>query len=406
MTTADTAGFVIAGAGIGGLTAALALHARGIGATVLEAAEEILPLGVGINIQPAAIAELTALGFADALAATGIATREHLYVDHRGTTLWTEPRGLAAGYGHPQYSLHRGELQMMLLDAVRERLGPGAVRTGLRVHGFERTADGVRVEARDPSDSAVLLEATALIGADGVRSTVRDRLHPGRSGLSTGGTRMWRGLTELDGFLDGRTMIVAADDRATRLIAYPVSTRAAARGKALLNWVCLVPDPAGGAAGDPRLSRPGDPEEVLPHLAHWSFDWLDLRAMVLGSPQILHYPMVDRDPLDRWGDGRVTLLGDAAHLMYPIGANGASQAVLDAAALADHCAEHADPAVALERYEAVRRPATTAIVLANREMDHAEKALAARPDGDKSATLAEVTTAYRTTVERRPSAGR
>ncbi|MBH1933598.1 FAD-dependent monooxygenase [Streptomyces sp. AV19] len=405
MTTADTAGFVIAGAGIGGLTAALALHARGIRATVLEAAGEILPLGVGINVRPAAIAELTALGFAGALAATGIPTREHRYVDHRGVTLWTEPRGLDAGYGHPQYSVHRGELQSMLLDAVRERLGPGAVRTGLRLHDFERGAGGVRVEARDAADRPVLLEAAALVGADGVRSVVRDRLHPGRSGLSAGKVRMWRGLTELDGFLDGRTMIVAADDRATRLIAYPVSARAAAGGGALLNWVCLVGDPAAGTAGDAGIDRPGEPAEVLPHLEHWSFDWLDLRAMVLGSPRILHYPMVDRDPLERWGGGRVTLLGDAAHLMYPIGANGASQAILDAAALAAHCAEHADPAVALERYEEVRRPATTAIVLANREMDRAERAMASRPDGDKPATLAEVTTAYRATVERRPATG-
>ncbi|KNB51880.1 FAD-dependent monooxygenase [Streptomyces caatingaensis] len=405
MTTADTAEFVIAGAGIGGLTTALALHARGIGATVLEAAEEILPLGVGINIQPAAIAELTALGFADALAAAGIPTREHRYVDHRGATLWTEPRGLGAGHDHPQYSIHRGELQMMLLEAVRERLGPGAIRTGLRLHSFERTAGGVRVEARDASDAPVRLDAAALVGADGVRSAVRDLLHPGRRELSTGEVRMWRGLTETDGFLDGRTMIVAADDRATRLIAYPVSARAAARGRALLNWVCLVSDPAAGAAGDAAADRPGSAGEVLPHLEHWSFDWLDLRAMVLGSPRILRYPMVDREPLERWGDGPVTLLGDAAHLMYPIGANGASQAILDAASLAAQCAGHPDPAVALERYEAVRRPATTAIVLANREMDRAERAMAACPGEDRGAALERVAADYRSAVEGRRSAG-
>ncbi|MEK8144944.1 FAD-dependent monooxygenase [Streptomyces sp. M10(2022)] len=211
---------------------------------MLEAADEIRPLGVGINIQPAAIAALTAtLGLGDELAATAIATREHLYVDHTGTRLWNEPRGLAAGHQYPQYSIHRGELQMLLLAAVRDRLGPDAIRTGTRLHSFEHTHSGIRAQAHDQAaGTTIAIEATALIGADGLHSAVRAQLHPGRTPLSSGGMRMWRGLVELDGFLDGRTMIVASDDEATRMIAYPISARHAARGKALLNWVCLVPD--------------------------------------------------------------------------------------------------------------------------------------------------------------------
>lgn len=403
-STADT---LIAGAGIGGLTAALALHARGIRATVLEAAEEIRPLGVGINIQPAAIAELTALGLGDALAATGIATREHLYVDHAGTALWAEPRGVAAGHACPQYSIHRGDLQMMLLAAVRGRLGPDAVRTGSRLAGFEHVTGGVRARVRARGTAAeTVLEAPVLIGADGLRSAVRAGLHPDGPVLSTGGVHMWRGLCELDGFLDGRTMVVASDEQATRLVAYPVSARHAKRGKALLNWVVLVSDRVvGEPSGSGVANRPGRAEDVLPHLAHWKFDWLDLRGVLARSEHILRYPMVDRDPLPRWGDGRVTLLGDAAHPMYPIGANGASQAILDAAALASELAAHGDTVTALDRYESARRPVTTAIVEANREMDRAERAMVTRPERDRTATLAAVTTRYRATVERRTASG-
>ncbi|GGO08023.1 flavin-dependent oxidoreductase [Microbispora rosea subsp. aerata] len=401
MTTANTADIVIAGAGIGGLATALALHAKGIDAVVLETAPELAPLGVGINIQPAAIGVLTELGLGEALAATGIRTREHRYLDHKGVTLWAEPRGVAAGHEHPQYSIHRGELQMLLLAAVRDRLGHDAVRTGLRVDTFEQTASGVRVFAHGETGGAAVFEASALVGADGLHSAVRSRLHPGRDSLSPGGVDMWRGVAEVDEFLDGRTMILANDDQATRLIAYPISRRHAERGKALVNWVCLVAAPSKDLSDGAGWNRPGRIEEVLPHLAEWDFDWIDLHAMLASSPRILRYPMVDRDPLPRWGEGRVTLLGDAAHLMYPIGANGASQAILDATALAAELARGDDVAAALERYEAVRRPATTAIVLANRNMDGAERAIAGRAVQDKADELATITHRYRMTVERR-----
>jgi 2-polyprenyl-6-methoxyphenol hydroxylase-like FAD-dependent oxidoreductase len=400
MTSARTADVLIAGGGIGGLTAALALHARGIDAVVLESAARIRPEGVGINIQPAAIAELTALGLGDALAATGIATREHRYFDHTGTVLWGEPRGLAAGHPFPQYSLHRGELQMLLLAAVHDRLGPDAVRTGVRLTSFEQDADGVRAEAADRATGTTTgYLAGLLVGADGLHSAVRSRLHPDQAALSVSGVDMWRGLTELDGFLDGRTMILVNDGRDTRMIAYPCSAAAAARGRALVNWVCMVPVGAPGKA-DPGWDRPGRLADVLPHFEHWDLGWLRVADLLAGSERILQYPMVDRDPLARWGSGRVTLLGDAAHLMYPIGANGASQAIVDAAVLAAELAGGHDVVAALQRYEDVRRPATTAIVLANRDMDRAERALSADPAQDKSAALAALTSSYRTTVDR------
>ena len=399
MTTAR-ADIVIAGGGIGGLTTALALHAHGISATVLESAGEIRPEGVGINIQPPAIAVLTALGLGEALAETGIATREHRYLDHTGTVLWTEPRGIAAGHAYPQYSLHRGELQMLLLAAVHDRLGPDAVRTGARLTSFEQTGDGVRAVVGDrAAGSTTAYEAAALIGADGLHSAVRSQLHPGQAGLSTAGVDMWRGLTDVPDFLDGRTMILVNDKNHARLIAYPCSARHAAQGRALVNWVCLLPIPESGPSGDPGWDRPGQLADVLPHFSHWDLGWLDVPDMLSRSNQILQYPMVDRDPLAHWGKGRVTLLGDAAHLMYPIGANGASQAILDAAAVATHLAGDGDVAAALQRYEEVRRPATTAIVQANRDMDRAERAVAGSPDQDKAAALAVLTSNYRTTVD-------
>ncbi|PCC73436.1 2-polyprenyl-6-methoxyphenol hydroxylase [Nannocystis exedens] len=396
------ADIVIAGAGIGGLTAALALHARGITTTILEAAVELRPLGVGINIQPAAVAELTALGLGDAMAATGIPTREHRYVDHTGVTLWTEPRGIAAGYPCPQYSIHRGELQTLLLNAVRERLGAHAIRTGVRLHDLRQTRGGVRVHAHDRvRGTDVMFEAAALVGADGLHSVVRSCLHPERGALHGAGVVMWRGLTELDGFLDGHTMILANDERATRLVAYPISAQHSARGKALLNWVLLARTGTPGPVGSAGWDVPGLLADILPHVADWELGWLDVRDVFERSAQILRYPMIDREPLDRWGQGRVTLLGDAAHLMYPIGANGASQAILDAVALAAELSRGGDVPAALERYENDRRPATTAIILANRQMDHAERATSTRPADDKAAELATITAEYRAVVEQR-----
>ncbi|MEU0698791.1 FAD-dependent monooxygenase [Streptomyces niveus] len=396
MTKAAPADIVIVGAGIGGLTTALALHACGLRATVLESARTIRPLGVGINIQPVAVAELTGLGLGDAMAATAIATHEHRYLNSKGVTLWTEERGVAAGHVAPQYSIHRGELQMMLLEAVLERLGTDAVRTGVDVRGYQQSDGGVRVLAGPVAETAV--EAGVLIGADGLHSAVRAQLHPDEPPLRTTAVRMWRGLTELPEFIDGRTMIIAADDRGNRIVAYPCSRRHAERGAVLLNWVALAADATGH--GTPPAG-PGRLDDLLPHFADWDFDWLDIRSTLSTGTGILHYPMVDRDPLPSWGEHRVTLIGDAAHPMYPIGAHGASQAVLDGVALATELASGGGAVDALRRYEEDRLPATTAIVHANRTMDRSERSLAGRLDGDVSTELRAITRDYRETVERR-----
>ncbi|TDE34444.1 flavin-dependent oxidoreductase [Actinomadura sp. 6K520] len=360
---------LIVGAGIGGLTTALSLHAAGVEALVVDSAVRLRPLGVGINLLPHAVRELTELGLGDELAETGVPTAETVHFDRYGGRIWAEPRGRALGYRWPQYSIHRGELQMLLLDAVVARLGEQAVRTGTVFEGFEQDGDRVRARLRDrASGTADTGTADVLIGADGLHSAVRAQLNPGEKAPLWNGIRMWRGVTEGEPFLTGRTLAIAGSNAASKMVVYPISMRAERMGRALLNWVAEV------RLRDDRLeeaadwNRTGRLEDVLPHFADWTFDWLDIPAMLSGAAEILEYPMVDRDPLDRWTFGRVTLLGDAAHPMYPIGSNGGSQAVLDARVLAHELVRAADPAAGLLAYERERRETVNAIVLACRDM--------------------------------------
>ncbi|GAA3444853.1 flavin-dependent oxidoreductase [Planomonospora venezuelensis] len=354
---------LVIGGGIGGLTTALSLHAAGIGCTVAESAAELRPLGVGINVQPHAVRELTELGLGGRLAGIGVATSFQTYADRFGGTILALPRGRAAGYRWPQYSVHRGALQMLLLDAVRERLGPEAVRTGLCFEDVVEGSDGVVASLRDVRTGEALgLASDVLVGADGVHSAVRARLHPDGGPLLWNGVRMWRGITESEPFLDGSTLAVVGSNRSCKFVAYPVSA-----DRRRINWVAEVKTGDGGEVPAADWSREGALEEVLPHFADWRLPWLDVPGLLAGAGRILEYPMVDRDPLPSWGRGRVTLLGDAAHPMYPVGSNGGSQAVLDARVLARSLAA-SGPVEGLAAYEQERRTATTPLVLANREM--------------------------------------
>ncbi|WP_026400469.1 flavin-dependent oxidoreductase [Actinomadura rifamycini] len=359
---------LIVGAGIGGLTTALSLHEAGAEPVIVDAARELRPLGVGINLLPHAVRELTELGLGDDLAEIGIPTAEMVHFDRYGGRIWGEPRGRDLGYNWPQYSIHRGELQMALFDAVRKRLGDGAVRTGTVFQDFEQDGSAVRARLLDRASGEVRTEeADVLVGADGLHSAVRARLYPDERAPLWNGIRMWRGVAEGEPFLTGRTLAVAGSNATAKLVVYPISRRAERRGKALLNWVAEV------KLADDRLDRTADwnrtgrLEDVLPHFADWTFDWLDVPAMLRATDEILEYPMVDREPLGRWTFGRVTLLGDAAHPMYPIGSNGGSQAVLDARVLA-HELVAAGPVDGLLGYERERRETVNAIVLACRDM--------------------------------------
>ncbi|MGV9779543.1 flavin-dependent oxidoreductase [Streptosporangium sp. NPDC003464] len=354
---------LVIGGGIGGLTAALSLHAAGIECVVAESAAELRPLGVGINIQPHAVRELTELGLGEELAAIGVPTSFQTYTDRFGGTILSLPRGRAAGYRWPQYSVHRGVLQMSLLDAVRRRLGAGAVRTGLTFQDVTEGPDGITASLLETGTGRrVDVAADVLVGADGVHSAVRARLHPHDGPLLWGGVRMWRGITEGRPFLDGATVAVAGSNLSCKFVAYPVSP-----DRTQVNWVAEVKVAEGGPVPVADWSREGRLQDVLPHFADWRFPWLDVPELLTGAGRILEYPMVDKDPLRSWGRGRTTLLGDAAHPMYPVGSNGGSQAVLDARVLARSLAR-SGPVEGLAAYEEERRAATTPLVLANREM--------------------------------------
>lgn len=363
---------LVIGAGIGGLSTALSLHAAGIDCTVVEAVSDVQPLGVGINLQPHAVRELVELGLGESLEETGIPTKALIYTNRHGDVVLTLPRGQNAGYHWPQYSIHRGHLQMVLLKAVLERLGPDAVSLGWAFDDFEheigQAGEGpVGVRLREvKTGRTVVRTADVLVGADGVHSTVRARLHR-NDPLRWSGITMWRGITELESCLDGASMVVAGSDDAAKIVAYPICAQTRARGRALVNWVAevRVAEP-GSAVVRADWRRAGRHDDVLPHFTGWRLPFLDVPALIAGADRVLEYPMVDRDPLPYWGVGCVTLLGDAAHPVYPVGSNGGSQAVLDARFLAMALANAGDPVKGLAEYESERRPVTSELVVSSR----------------------------------------
>ena len=357
---------LIAGAGIGGLTTGLALHRRGIEVALFESAAEIRPLGVGINLLPHATAELEALGLLDEIAAQGVRTAELCYFNRHGQLIWREPRGVDAGYPVPQISVHRGLLQQTLLRAATARLGSGALRTGCALESFEACgAARVRARFRPREGGAVFeVEGDLLVGADGIHSAVRRFFHPDEGPPRWNGQILWRATSRFAPFLGGRSMFMAGSRR-RKFVAYPIGAPDAS-GRCVVNWIAELDRSAAPPPSREDWNRRGRFEDFAPEFAGWRFPWLDVPSLIAAADEVFEFPMVDRDPLPRWSHGRVTLLGDAAHPMFPIGSNGASQAILDACALADVLAEQPDALAALARYEAKRRPATAEIVRSNR----------------------------------------
>jgi 2-polyprenyl-6-methoxyphenol hydroxylase-like FAD-dependent oxidoreductase len=368
---------LIAGGGIGGLALALSLHHNGIrNIEIYESMPEVRELGVGVNLLPHAVRELTELGLLPALEAVAIPTAELAFYTHRGQRIWSEPRGLAAGYKWPQFSIHRGELLMLLYRAAIERLGPARFHAGHHLSRFTETASG-RVQAqfihRASGEMILSKEADILVGADGVHSVVRRALYPHEGPPKWNGITMWRAVTVARPFLTGRTVIMAGH-MGERVVVYPISKAHEDRGQALINWVAEYRTEAGRPMPVQDWSHHGHLADVLEHFGGYAFPWLDLPGIFRKAEAIYQYPMVDRDPVARWSFGPVTLLGDAAHPMVPVGSNGASQAILDARVLARALALSGNAKEALEVYDAERRPATARVVLLNREVG-AEKCM-------------------------------
>lgn len=357
---------IVAGAGIGGLSLALTLHQIGVPCIVFETVEQLRPLGVGINLQPNAVRELYELGLgASALDGIGIQTKEWALVGLNGNDVYSEPRGLLAGYHWPQYSVHRGKLQMLLLDAVRARLGAGVVRTGQRVTGYRNEAGGVTVflEASDGTRSEV--RGSLLVAADGLHSAVRQQMHPGQPPIQWGGAIMWRGVTRAKPIRTGASFVGLGTHR-HRVVFYPISQADPQTGLADINWIAeiTVDNSSGWRDGD--WNRRVKHEEFVHHFEGWNYPWIDIPGMLLGASEVFEYPMIDRDPIPTWVDDHVALLGDAAHVMYPTGSNGASQAIIDARVLGSCFLQYGVNRRALQAYDETLCPEISPLILRNR----------------------------------------
>jgi 2-polyprenyl-6-methoxyphenol hydroxylase-like FAD-dependent oxidoreductase len=357
---------IIVGGGIGGLTTALMLHARGLDCEVYEQSDQIRELGVGINTLPHAIKELAHLGLMERLDQIAIRTYELIYMTERGQEVWREPRGTDAGFDVPQFSIHRGRLQQVIYQAVRARLGESKIFTGHRLGAFNQDEGGVTAYFFDRNGShRHTARGDVLIGADGIHSRVRDVLFPNEGPVRWNGLMLWRGALEWPKFLTGRSMVIAGGMTA-KIVVYPIG-EGNRPDYMLTNWAVQAKVGEGGSPSRKEdWSRPGRFEDARPYIQRVAIPFVNAKALIEATPEFWEYPMCDRDPLPRWSHGRVTLLGDAAHPMYPVGSNGASQAILDARCLADRLvsAEHA--VHALWQYEQERLPPTAQIVRMNR----------------------------------------
>jgi 5-methylphenazine-1-carboxylate 1-monooxygenase len=349
---------LIAGGGIAGLSLGLTLHQIGVPFRIFEATQEIRPMGVGINLQPNAVRELFEMGLEHELDAIGVRTKQYGFYSKLGKTIWEEPRGTWAGYTWPQYSVHRGELQMMLYRALVDRAGPDCIETGARAVGFSGAStlmlEGGRAET-----------GSLIVAADGIHSALRAQMYPDEGEPIWNGRVLWRATTQAPEFRGGAAMVMIGHDD-LRIVAYPISAPDAGSGMATINWIAEKRFPLDAAWKKEDWNRPADITDFLPDFQDWRFDWVDVPALIKGAQVVYEYPMVDRDPLPQWTQGTVTLMGDAAHPTYPIGSNGASQAIVDARVIGACLLEHGVTAQALGAYEAQVRPVTTGVGLANR----------------------------------------
>jgi 2-polyprenyl-6-methoxyphenol hydroxylase-like FAD-dependent oxidoreductase len=349
----------IIGGGIVGLTTALSLEAVGLRATVYESVADVRPLGVGINLLPHAVRELAELGLLDKVRRIGAEIDQLSYRMADGRAVWDEPRGLAAGYHWPQIAIHRGRLQLFLLHEVLKRLGPGALCAGHRLEHLEDRGSHVALNFRG---HATIVRADVVIGADGIHSAVRRQFYPSEGRPVWNGVSLFRSTTRLPGGAFGSRMLWAGHS-AQKFVAYPILRDG---DNVLLNWVCDLRTGESDTAPHEDWSRVVEPELLLRTFGGWRWEGIDVPDIIAAGSDVYEFPMVDRDPLPRWSFNRVTLAGDAAHPMYPMGSNGATQGIIDARVLAYHLATSPDPVTALQRYEEARLEPTSRIVLRNR----------------------------------------
>jgi 2-polyprenyl-6-methoxyphenol hydroxylase-like FAD-dependent oxidoreductase len=356
---------IIVGGGIAGLTLGLCFHDKGIPCRILEKATEIKPLGVGINVLPHATRVLHELGLGPALDAVAIRTREASFFNRFGQLIYTDPLGTEAGYATPQYSVHRGDLQQVLVDAFVARAGGENLITGVNCLGAVEEEGVVSLHLEDSHGRAMPpMMGRAVVACDGIHSNLRKQLHPEEGAPRYSGYNMWRGVTCWPAILSGATMIRAGWLETGKMVIYPIRDNIDTEGSQLVNWVAELARPL---VKEPRdWNKPGKVEDFIAAYEDWRFDWLDVPGLIRGAEVVLDFPMVDQDPLPFWTRGRMTLMGDAAHPMVPRGSNGAGQAILDAECMANLLAGDGDPVAAFKYYEEKRLDATAKVVLINR----------------------------------------
>jgi 2-polyprenyl-6-methoxyphenol hydroxylase-like FAD-dependent oxidoreductase len=354
----------IIGGGIAGLCLALNLHKRGMACRVYESAPEIKEIGAGITLLPHAMREFTEIGVDGALEAHGIENLESCFFNRFGQLIYKEPRGRFGGNKYPEIGMHRAHLHGILLDAARNRLGAERILIDHHCLGVEQDAAGVTIAFKQTRSGAPLLPARAdiAIACDGVNSTIRQQFYPGET-VAFAGINTWRGISRRAPILTGRTYMRVGSIKTGKLVIYPIIDDTEKDGTQLINWTAEI---EGDRPTRNDWNKPGRLENFIHIYEDWRFDWLDVAEMIRNSETILEYPMVDKDPVDRWTFGRVTLMGDAAHPMYPRGSNGAAQGAIDARTLADCLAATDDSEGALKAYEDARREATAKVVRANR----------------------------------------
>jgi len=356
---------LIAGGGIAGLALGLTCHQIGAPFKIFESVESLRPLGVGINLQPTAVRELYELGLADQLDQIGVQTRDYGMYSKMGLPIWIEPRGKWAGYRWPQYSVHRGELHMMLYRELLSRAGESCVETGWRATGFDNADNKAELQLVNHNGDKRLENGDLLIGADGIHSAIRHQMVPDEGDPKWAGDMLWRGTTLGKPYLSGASMVMIGY-AGSRFVSYPISKPDPETGNAIINWIANLKFDSSQTFNKEDYAREARKEDFFTHFKHLKFDWIDAPALIEGSEKIYEYPMVDRDPIDRWTVGRVSLMGDAAHAAYPVGSNGAGSAIIDARKMGAAFLEHGLIEKALQAYEAEMLPQTSKVVLMNR----------------------------------------
>ncbi len=360
----------VIGGGIAGLGLALGLHQRGMACDVYEAVPEVRELGVGITLLPHAMRELAALGLQAELEAVGIENLESVFFNRFGQYIYREPRGRHAGYPLPEVGIHRGKLHRILYDAAVQRLGAERIHTNHRCTGMTQDAAEATVHFVSGSDGSPLPSVTVdvVVACDGIRSALRRQFYPHEK-LAFAGINTWRGITRHKPILTGKSYMRVGSIKTGKMVIYPIVDNIDGQGNQLINWMAEI---EGSSDHMNDWNSGGKVDDFIRIFADWKFDWLDVPALIRDADQILEYPMVDKDPVPQWTFGRVTLMGDAAHPMYPRGSNGSAQGLIDARTLATELAaaltNRADPLAALQAYEDQRREVTARIVQTNRSV--------------------------------------